>query len=99
VRKIEAELAAFGGDLQDKERWLVLNKCDLLDADALRLRQAQLLDALGWQAPVYTISALTGDGTGRLMQDLMRRLEQLKVESGAARPADEPDTSEWHPLD
>ena len=99
VRKIEAELAAFGGDLARKERWLVLNKCDLLPPEVLRQRRAQVLDDLGWQAPVYECSALTGAGTVQLMEDLMRRLEALKVESGEARPADEPDAADWHPLD
>jgi GTP-binding protein len=99
VRKIEAELAAFGGDLTDKERWLVLNKCDLLAPADLQGRRDQVVAALGWQAPVYECSALTGAGTARLMEDLMRRLEQLKVESGEARSPDGPDLSEWHPLD
>ena len=99
VQKIEAELAAFGGDLAAKERWLVLNKCDRLDAAALAGRRARLLDALGWAAPVYECSALTGAGTAVLMEDLMRRLETLKAESGEAHPADEPDPGPWHPLD
>ena len=99
VRKIEAELAAFGGDLAGKERWLVLNKCDLIPPEVLQQRQEKLLDALGWQAPVYECSALTGAGTARLMEDLMYRLEQIKVESGEASPVDELDASEWHPLD
>jgi GTP-binding protein len=99
VRKIEAELAAFGGELADQERWLVLNKCDLLEAAALARRRAEVLEALAWAAPVYECSALTGAGTAVLMEDLMRRLETLKAESGEARPADEPDPGPWHPLD
>jgi len=99
VRKIETELAAFGGDLADKERWLVLNKSDLLAPAALQRLREQVLDELGWLGPVYECSALTGAGTARLMEDLMRRLEQLKVESGETKPADEPDAAGWHPLD
>ncbi|WP_295390915.1 Obg family GTPase CgtA [uncultured Thiodictyon sp.] len=99
VRKIEAELAAFGGELTDKERWLVLNKSDLLDPAAAQQQRDQVVAALGWQAPVYECSALTGAGTATLMEDLMRRLESLKVESGETHSPDEPDTSEWHPLD
>ncbi len=99
VQKIESELAAFGGDLAGKERWLVLNKCDRLDAAALAERRARLLEALGWAAPVYECSALTGAGTAVLMEDLMRRLETFKAESGEARPVDEPDPGPWHPLD
>ncbi len=99
VRKIEAELGAFDDELAHKERWLVLNKCDLLEAAKLRGRCARLVEALGWQGPIYQISALTGAGTDRLMADLMHRLESLKVESGEAAPADSPEETLWHPLD
>lgn len=99
VRKIEAELGAFGEDLADKERWLVLNKSDLLLEEELAERRARVLAQLDWQGPVYEISALTGANADRLMEDLMRRLEQLKLESGETQPADEPDAADWHPLD
>jgi len=98
VRQIETELEAYGGDLPRKERWLVLNKVDLIDADEyLRRRQRAIAD-LGWQGPVYGVSALTGEGAGALMEDLMRRLEQLTAER--SRPAEEPgeDSGGWHPL-
>lgn len=99
VRKIEAELASFDQGLARKERWLVLNKCDLLDPAELDRRRGRLLDDLGWQGPVYLISALTGTGTARLMGDLMHRLEALKIESGEAVAPDAPDQGPWHPLD
>ena len=114
VRKIEAELAAFAGELTAKERWLVLNKTDLLDEEEFRTRQAQLLADLGWRSPVYGISALTGQGTAKLVNDLMSRLEQLKVDPDATPIAHQdftdpsvsewdmpatPDEGEWHPLD
>ena len=97
VRKIERELALYGEGLIDKERWLVLNKCDLLTPEEMAERQAHLIAELQWTGPVYGISALTGAGTGDLMQALMRRLETLRraergteVETAAAE--------EWHPL-
>ena len=97
VRKIERELALYGEGLIDKERWLVLNKCDLLTPEEMAERQAHLIAELQWTGPVYGISALTGAVTGDLMQALMRRLETLRraergteVETAAAE--------EWHPL-
>ena len=99
VRAIEAELLAFGGELGDKERWLVLNKCDLILEEDLAQRRTQVVKDLDWQGPVYEVSALTGSGTAPLMEDLMRRLERIKIESGEARPQDEPDAPDWHPLD
>ncbi len=113
VRKIETELTAFNDDLTGKERWLVLNKTDLLDPDDYQERQAQLVSDLNWQGAVYGISALTGQGTTELVSDLMRRLEQLKLDPDALPdvgtvPADPdasewdvpvaPDEGEWHPL-
>lgn len=98
VRKIEQELRAYGGELLDKERWLVLNKSDLLDDDALRERRERILRDLHWRGPVYAVSALTGAGTGPLMEDLMRRLESIK--SGAGEPSpEESSRGAWHPLD
>jgi GTP-binding protein len=99
IRDIESELATFDPELAHKERWLVLNKCDLLEPDVLAGRRAALVDALGWEGPVYGVSALTGAGTARLMEDLMRRLEELKLASGELAPADAPDEGDWHPLD
>jgi GTP-binding protein len=98
VRKIESELRAYGGDLADKERWLVLNKVDLLAADELQGRHEQVVGDLGWQGPVYAVSALTGAGTAPLMEDLMRRLEALKTQDGEPVPEEEA-LGDWHPLD
>lgn len=115
VRKIERELAAFDDALMDKERWLVLNKIDLLDPEVYQERRTRLLEQLAWDAPVYDISALTGDGTKTLTGDLMTRLEALKaLEAESARvlsdaTQDASDTQDgtedgseqsgWHPLD
>jgi len=98
VRKIESELRAYGGDLAAKERWLVLNKADLLSAEELQHRQERVVEDLGWQGPVYPVSALTGAGTAPLMEDLMRRLEALKAEAGEPAPEQEA-LGDWHPLD
>lgn len=98
VRKIESELRAYGGDLADKERWLVLNKADLLAAEELQGRQERVVGELGWQGPVYAVSALTGAGTAPLMEDLMRRLEALKTQAGDPVPEQQA-LGDWHPLD
>ena len=102
VREIESELAAFGADLAQKERWLVLNKRDRLSAADFEQRQAQLLARLHWNGPVYGISAVTGEGTAELVEALMRRLEQERrdAESEPAESASEAeqDRADWHPL-
>lgn len=98
VRKIESELRAYGGDLAAKERWLVLNKADLVPAEELHCRRERLVGDLGWSGPVYAVSALTGAGTAPLMEDLMRRLETLKTQAGEPAP-EEQALGDWHPLD
>jgi GTP-binding protein len=75
---ITRELERFSPALAARERWLVLNKTDLIDeAQLADVRQA-LLEALAWTGPVYEISALSGAGTDRLCGDLMSRLETLR---------------------
>jgi GTP-binding protein len=99
---IATELAAYGAELADKERWLVLNKSDLLSADEADLLQRELVVNLAWNAPIFLISAATGDGTEALCGALMRRLDEIKRPPGtetneAAEDADVAAT-EWHPL-
>jgi len=100
VRTVEQELAAFGGELLARERWLVLNKADLLPAAEVAARQRDLVAALDWHGPVWVCSALTGAGTAALAQALMERLEALPhpladVPGGATVA----EASDWHPLD
>jgi GTP-binding protein len=95
VRQIEQELSRFSADLVAKERWLVLNKKDLLLDDEFEQRSAELCESLGWTGPVYGISAVSGEGTQQLISDLMLRLEAIwQVDE---QPEAE-DDSEWDPL-
>ena len=76
-RAIERELVKFSKDLSSKPRWLVLNKIDLLtDEDVIRARK-EILDELAWDGPVFDTSAVSGDGTEKLAQAIMRELERM----------------------
>jgi GTP-binding protein len=79
-RAVEAELGQYSAALASRPRWLVLNKLDLLPPERREARVAELVDELGWQGPVYGISALTSEGTRRLVQDVMTFLEKQRVE-------------------
>src|SRR5690606_32400105 len=69
ARAIVEELRLYDTDLHSKPRWLVLNKFDMVpDPQTLKKR---FCEALGWDGPVFTISALTGEGT----QDLIWKLQ------------------------
>ena len=77
ARAIAAELKKFSADLATKERWLVLNKIDLLDADAAEKRCREIVRRLRWKGPVFRISGATGAGTRELCAAVMTRLEEL----------------------
>jgi GTP-binding protein len=84
-RAVEGEVGEYSAALAGKPRWLVLNKLDLLPADERDARVAALVEQLDWRGPVYGISALTADGTKRLVQDVMSFLEGVR-DAEAAPP-------------
>ncbi|UXY53956.1 Obg family GTPase CgtA [Pseudomonas tohonis] len=70
------ELGRFSPALTERDRWLVLNKADqLLDEDR-EVRMKAVIERLGWEGPVYVISALEREGTEALSQDIMRYLDE-----------------------
>ncbi len=70
------ELGRFSPALTERDRWLVLNKADqLLDEDR-EARMKAVIERLGWEGPVYVISALEREGTEALSQDIMRYLDE-----------------------
>lgn len=84
ARAIVEELRRFSPSLARRERWLVLNKTDLLDPEALQRVTAGVLEALAWNGPVYTVSAIRSRGTQRLCRDLMARIEAIRERERAA---------------
>ncbi len=75
ARIIIQELAAYSESLLEKPRWLVLNKADLLDTEAMTTLKQRFATELPWTGPIYAISAVSGEGTTLLCQDIMRALE------------------------
>jgi GTPase len=80
---IVRELERFSPTLAQRERWLVLNKSDLVDADTFSERRAAVVAALDWQGPVYSIAAINAQGTAVLCGDLMRYLEECRAREAA----------------
>lgn len=76
VGTVEAELQGFSEDLAARPRWLVLNKIDALDEQERSLRRRHLLETLGWEAPVFEISAVSGEGCGHLSRCVMGFLDE-----------------------
>ncbi len=88
VRSIVAELKKFSPTLAKRERWLVLNKMDLIAPEERDQRVQALTRALRWKRPVFAISAATGAGCRELVAQLMARLEQIKMPSSDEGTAD-----------
>lgn len=81
ARALIGELAAWSDALAGRERWLVLNKIDLLPEDEREAACRAVIEALEWQGPVFRISALAGRGTDTLCQAIMTRLEERREAS------------------
>lgn len=76
VHVIERELNHYDTELARRERWLVLNKIDLIAPEERQSYQDELVAALNWQAPVFAISAAQKLGTQELVKAVMQWLEQ-----------------------
>jgi len=77
IRTIESELHKYDAELGNKERWLVLNKIDMLLPEELAERRDHILSALQWQGKVFEICALSGAGKDELTGNIMRYLDEL----------------------
>jgi len=75
IASIVKELDRYGHGLPDRPRWLVLNKCDLLSAEALQTLRGRVVAELGWSGPLFSVSALSGQGVTELVDAVMTHLE------------------------
>ncbi|WP_122340154.1 Obg family GTPase CgtA [Pseudomonas caricapapayae] len=83
------ELEKFSPSLAERDRWLVLNKCDQILEEEQEARKQEIIDRLEWTGPVYVISAIAKEGTEQLTRDIMRYLEER-----SQRIAEEPGYAE-----
>jgi GTP-binding protein len=75
VRIIETEMKHFDPELMEYERWLVLNKIDLLPEDEREAKCNDIRERLNWQGPVFMISAINKQGTQQLCYRIMEYIE------------------------
>lgn len=75
VREIETELQRFSDGLAACERWLVLNKMDLLPTAERDERCRAIVGKLEWRAPYFAVSAATGEGTEELVKAIATHLQ------------------------
>lgn len=86
---IANELYNFSPTLAEHERWLVLNKMDLVPEDEREAKKQAVINALDWHGPVYCISAINGEGTKKLVEDIMAHVEQFREKLGDEAFVDE----------
>ena len=92
AKAIVEELRKYDEDLHQKQRWLVLNKVDMIPEDEREERVNAFLEAYGWDAGeqnpyadfeplkprLFVIAGLTGEGCRDLTYAIMDYLEASK---------------------
>ena len=98
VRTIEKEMLRFSPELAEYERWLVINKIDLLPDDEREQKCDALVQRLDWKGKVFKISAISKQGTKELCFEIMDYVDQQKqlaeevVEQAAENVIEKSDT-------
>ena len=70
------EITAFSPVLASRDRWLVLNKMDMIPQAEREALCQRITQGLHWQGPVHCISSLNHMGTRRLCQQVMQAIEE-----------------------
>lgn len=78
VASITAELERFSPTLHKRDRWLVLNKTDLLPDHLREQHCQQLIEALEWKKPVYVVAAINNTGVELLCADIISYIERRR---------------------
>jgi len=76
VQEIEQELRGYGETVWSKERYLVLNKLDVLPEEA---REEALAEARKLNPRCYMISAVTGAGVQAVLYDLYAAVKKARI--------------------
>ena len=80
---IENELRIFSPTMAEGDRWLVLNKLDLLPDDEVDARCQKVVDYLDWQGPVFKMSGLASEGTKDLCAAIMEYIDDHRQQERA----------------
>ena len=75
IKKIINELKKYDEELFKKPRWLILNKIDLVD-DITHIKD-RIINELGWDAPIFEISAINGEGCDNLSKKIMEYIDSI----------------------
>lgn len=79
AKAIVAELKKYDEALYNKPRWLVLNKVDMVDAEAREAKIKDFVKRFKWKGRVFTISGLTREGCEDLLRAIYEHVKAEKV--------------------
>lgn len=79
AKTIIKELGKFDKKMLEKERWLVLNKIDLLPPKEMEKLCRDIVKRLRWKGPVYKISSINPQTTKELCYAIMDNLVEAKL--------------------
>lgn len=79
VEMIQRELEKFNPELLQKERWLLLNKTDLLPPDERERHCQAIVDRLQWTGQVFFISGLSHSGVEKVVMAAMQYLSNTPI--------------------
>ena len=78
ARSILSELENFSPTLAKQPQWLILNKIDLIPEAEREARCREVVEALNWEGPVFSIAAISKRGVSKLVESIMQSIEQQK---------------------
>lgn len=87
AKALVEELGKFDEELEEKTRWIVLNKIDLVpEQDRATLIETYRRE-LGAERPIFVMSAATREGTTELIKAIAQELEQSRQQFNARSDA------------
>ena len=78
AKALVKELEKYDPALGKKERWLVLNKLDVVPEEERAKKVKDFVKKLGFKGPVFEISALSHEGTQDLVNAIYLHIEQQR---------------------
>jgi len=78
AKAIVNELKKYDKALYDKPRWVVLNKLDMVPAEARAAVVKDFVKRFKYKGPVFEISALTRDGCEALIRAVYQHIHELQ---------------------
>ena len=80
AKAIVEELEKYNPKLASKPRWLVFNKVDLMLEEEANERCKEIAAQIGWEGPIYQISAFQKIGLEPLCREIMDFIDTLPTE-------------------